>query len=71
MGTVEVVRLGRDMASSRVLLELFSLVQERLAGVHGLHTQHLVVALFVVKHAGGEIVEHVVISQGPVGLGSK
>lgn len=39
--------------------------------MHSLHAQHLVVALLIIEHACGEIFEHVLIRQGPIGLGCK
>ena len=43
------------------VLELLGLVYKWRACVHGLHAEHLVVALLIVEHAGGEVVEHIVV----------
>lgn len=36
--------------------------------MHGLHAQNLVVALLVIEHGGGEVVEDILICQRPVRL---
>lgn len=41
------------------LLEFFGFVRQSLPGVHGLHPQNLVVALFVIEHRMREVIEDI------------
>lgn len=49
-------RRARDATRS---LELFGFVEDWLASVHCLHSKHLVIALLVIEHGGGEVIENV------------
>ena len=44
-------------------LEFFRFVDQRKTGMHCLHTQDLVVALLVVEHGRGEVIERVLGSE--------
>lgn len=66
-----VVLAMRLKSCSNVSPELFCLVHQWLASVHGLHAQDLIVTLLVVEHAAGEIVKDILICQGPISLGQK
>lgn len=49
-------------------LEFLRLIDDGQAGMYGLHTQDLVVALLVVKHRGGKVVKDIVSGERTVGL---
>lgn len=50
------------------VLELLSLVCNGLPCVHGLHAQHLIIALFIIEHGGGKVLEHVLGRKRSIGL---
>ena len=53
------IRPIRDVSRrlARCLLELFGLIQQGQARMHGLHAENLVVTLLIVEHRRGEILE--------------
>jgi len=48
--------------------QLFSLIGNRDAGMYCLHTQNLIIALFVVKHGRSKVVEYILGRERAVGL---
>ena len=50
---------GRNIDITLHVLELLGLVCNGLPCVHGLHAQYLIVALLIVEHGSGKVLEHV------------
>ena len=49
-------------------LELFGLVYDRHTGVHGLHTEYLIIALLIIEHGSRKVVEHIFDGQRSIRL---
>jgi hypothetical protein len=64
--------LGHEMDAlhhtAQSLPELFSLVCNRHTSVHSLHAQYLIVALLVIEHRGGKVLEDIFHGQRAICL---
>ena len=50
--------------------QLLSFIDKRYTRVHGLHAEHLVIALFIIEHRRGKVIKYILIRKGTVSLGS-
>jgi hypothetical protein len=66
--TSSIIALDRSQATSNHSLELLRFVTYRHASMHGLHTQYLVVTLFVVEHRAREVFKYILCGQRAVRL---
>ena len=62
---------GARRSRRRALLEFLRLVGDGHAGVHGLHSQDLVVALLVVEHGGRKVLKDVLGREGTICLAAR
>lgn len=58
-------------SQSTDILEFLSFINKWCACMHSLHTEHLIIALLIIEHGRGKVLEHVLIGEWTVSLRSR